>query len=344
MEPINIVYTCDDKFLNYLAVSIDSLIDTIDPAHIHRLAIYVVSINYSDEQKQWLSDLVAKKSAAVKISFYDYALTGKFNKSGYRAIEIVTLVYYLPDFFPHLNKAIFVDADTLFVDSVEELWRLDLASHWVATTPCVLDAMSLDTYQRSTKGHFWSIEQTMNAGILILDFQKMRELGVTQVLEDWTEQHQASISLPEQEAIAFNFPTRKLIDHKWNWRGSISYSEPYLSDVPAASEYARIKPAMVHFQGPLRPGNALLNSKYFNLWVKRCQSLGLPVPERRKVPFATFLTLMTEDKGKLFKTTGIMSLIDFNIIRFPHILKCVRPYLQYRKDPLKFEFKTFEPH
>jgi len=342
LEPINIVYTCDDKFLNYLAVSIDSLIDTMGQEHVRRLSIYVVAINFSDEQKKWLSELVHKKNKDVNIYIHDYTLTGKFNKSPYRAIEIVTLVYYLPGFFPHLNKAIFVDGDTLFLDSVEELWRLDLGKNWIATTPCVLDEMSLNTYQRSTKGYFWSIEQTMNAGILILDFHKMREHGIMEILEEWTEKHQASIKLPEQEAISFNFPVRKLIDHKWNWRGSIGFSEPYLSSIPAASEYSKIKPAMVHFQGPLRPGNALLNSKYFNFWVNRCVSLGLPLPRRKKVPFNIFLTLMTQDKGELFKTTGIMSFIDFNIIRLPHIIKCIVPYILYRKDPLNFKFRTFE--
>lgn len=350
MDTINVIYTCDDRFLDYLAVSIDSLIEAMDQAERGRLAIYVVQINFSADQKNWLAKVVAQRSAEVKLHFYDYILANRFGKCAYKPIEIVTLVYYLPLFFPTLERAIFIDADTLLVEDIGELWRIDLDGHWIATTPCVFDQESLHIYNKSTQGHFWSVEQTLNAGIMVLDFQQMRNLGVTKILDEWTERHQESISLPEQEAIAFNFPTRKIIDHKWNWRGALSCSEPYWASRSASTwdAYARIAPAMIHFQAPFRPTATLVNSKYFDLWKRRHHSLGLVADGAKKMRFLEFVLLMQGDKWRILgpvksglaRPSSVIAIVSNN---FRHLLTCLIAYPKYCRDPLGFKFPTFEP-
>jgi UDP-glucose/galactose:(glucosyl)LPS alpha-1,2-glucosyl/galactosyltransferase len=341
MNMMHVCYTCDANFLDYLAVSIESMLSTMAPSRLPSLTIHVVQIGFSAEQQDWLRSVVARHGGQVQLRFYPYTLSGKFNRSKYKAIEIVTLVYYLPEFLQDVERVIFVDGDTFFMQDISELWQLDLEGHWIATNPCVLDDASLIEYGPTSRGHFWSAEQTINAGVMVMDLQKMREQGVTRQLERWTERHQASLNLPEQEAIAFNYPIRKLIDHRWNWRGALKYGELYwcARDQTQVRAYSRIEPAMVHLQHPFRPLNTVINSRYFGLWTQYFHAIGRTLPQRRVLDFENFLFLMTEDKS-VFQGRGTLGYVLRNL---PHVLHCLVAYRSYRRSPETFVFPTIEP-
>ena len=208
-------------------------------------------------------------------------------------------------------------------------------------TPCVLNDESLQEYASTSWGRYWSAEQTINAGIMLMDLQLMRTLGVTRQLEVWTEAYQDRLKLPEQEAIAFNYPIRKLIDHKWNWRGALKYAEMHWT---AKSQtqlrmYAKIEPAMVHLQNPCRPLNTIINSKHFAMWIDRFHALGLVLPERKKVEFSMFIFLMAEDKSVFHNR----SRLTFALRHLPYLLRCTIAFRKYCANPETFEFPTIEP-
>lgn len=339
---INFVYTCDESFFTQMAVSIDSIIDHFDEWDTYRLTFYVVQIDFRNEQKEWLEKMVGKRHPAASVVFYDYAKRDMFRYCRYKAVEVVTLLYYLPNFFPLLNRVIFVDADTIFIQSIGRLWRTELGHNWIGTTPAILDDDSLAEYNKSTTGSFWSADQTLNAGLIILDLDLMRKLDVTRILEEWTERHQRILCLPEQEAIGFNFPNRKTIDHEWNWRGVLGWSEPFWAAKSRSTweRYLLLKPAMIHFQGPLRPADTVVNSKYFAMWSARYRALGLPPLKLNRVRFIDFAFLMRVKKRGFWRWRGT----TLNVLyRFPHMLKCAFYYMLYLQSPTKFRFPLVEP-
>lgn len=355
-ESINVTYTCDDKYFDYLEVSIESMLDSFNTTSQYNIDFYIVQINFSDKQKEKLTSLIEKKDLNNRIFYYDYKLSNKFNLSPYKPIEIVTLIYYLPIFFPTINKAIFVDSDTLFCADIKELWETNLDNHWIATTPCILSKDSLDSYNTTTHGYFWSPEQTMNAGIAILDFEKMKELNVTKILEEWTEEHQNLLSLPEQEAISFNFPVRKLIEHKWNWRGCLAASEPFWSIKKIdriTQEYLQIKPSMIHFQAPFRPNTHIINSRYFELWTKYYKKIHSKPIEVKKLNFLEFHYLSSEKKNRILSYLGILELrrnptlfikaIYYILFDIPSIILNAIKYVQYYRNPHSYKFPYILP-
>lgn len=341
MSSIDVVYTCDYKFLEYLAVSIDSMMSSMSDDGLSRLVVHVIQIDFSVEQKMWLQALMDRRNKNAKLIFYDYKIKNKFAKCKYKAVEIVTLVYYLPNFLQDVDRVIFVDADTLFLADISELWQLELEGHWIATTPGVLSDESLLGYAFTSRGRYWSAEQTINAGIMLIDLRQMRVIDATSRLEAWTEKYQERLKLPEQEAIAFNYPIRKLIEHKWNWRGALKYAEMHWS---AKSQieliaYDKIEPSMVHLQNPCRPLNTIINSKYFHMWIERYHAIGLKLPKRELLDFSMFVFLMAEDKSAFQNRRRI----TFTILNLPFWFKCVFLYRKYSKDPENFEFPTIEP-
>lgn len=344
MIPIHVVYTCDRNLFRCLAVSVASVAAALrgsEDAQRYTLELHIVEIGFSQEQQAELRRIVAEIEPSYRVSFVAYRLQGKLARCPYPHAEIVTLVYHLPTLLPHLDKVIFLDADTLVLHSVAELWRLDLEGHWIATTPAVFDDESAVHYNRVTAGHFWSAAQTVNAGIMIFDLRRMVEVGAPQQLEAWTHEHQEKLQLPEQEAIAFNYPHRKLLDHRWNWRGPVGTAEPYWAAPAKATRraYSRLEPAMVHYQSPTRPDRLIINSRYFDLWLDRYHQLGLAPLELQRVSPDLFVDLMTEDKRRLrWKSVAVIVLLNL-----PWVLWCAVRYLQYLRDPHGFVFPTFEP-
>lgn len=344
MTAIHVVYTCDRNLFACLAVSVGSLARTLhDGPDRDRftLDLTIVEIGFTESDKEALRRIVAAVDPRYQLTFVNYQLQRKLERCPYPYAEIVTLVYYLPELLPHLDRVIFLDADTLVLRSIAELWELDLEGHWIATTPAVLDDESLERYHSVTEGRFWSAEQTINAGVMIFDLRRMAAQGVTKVLDEWTTRHQEKLHLPEQEAIAFNYPTRKLIDHRWNWRGPVGTAEPYWAARTRATReaYSRIEPALVHLQSPTRPDRVIINSKYFDLWNDCYDRLGLPPLQPRKVPPDLFFDLMTEDKRRLrWKHAAIIALLNL-----PWVLLCLLHYVRYLRDPHGFVFPTFPP-
>lgn len=340
MLTIDVVFTCDKNFFEYLTVAIDSLMRSMKRENLAKLVVHVIQIDFSQEQKKRLHKIFSNQSSDAELKFYDYEIQNKFSRCQYKAVEIVTLVYYLPDFLVDIDRVIFIDADTMFLEDITDLWELDLGDHWIATTPCVLDDESLQEYGWNTQGRYWSAEQTINAGIMVLDLAKMRTLGVTRQLEIWTEKYQDKLKLPEQEAIAFNYPIRKLIDHKWNWRGALKYAEMHWSARSNTQlfAYAKIRPSMVHLQNPCRPLDTVINSKYFAMWIKYYENLGMSLPERKKLKFSMFLFLMVEDKSKFHN----LNKFAFRRRHFALWIKCIFAYRRYCNDPEQFVFPTIE--
>lgn len=344
MDAINVVYTCDRNMFACLAVSVASLVAELgksDDRQSFRLCIHVIAIGFTAQDEDDLRRIATSTDAQVELEFIAYELQGRFDRCPYPYAEIVTLVYYLPELLPQLDKVVFLDADTLVLCSIAPLWRLDLEGHWIATTPAVMDDESLDYYHSATELRFQSAAQTINAGVMVFDLQKMRELGVTQVLDEWTTTHQQILRLPEQEAIAHNYPVRKLLDHKWNWRGPVGTAEPFWAarSQRTRQAYASIEPAIVHFQSPTRPDKLIINSAYFDAWNDCYDSLGLAPLQPGKVPPDLFFDLMTADKRKL-RHKHVATIIARNL---PAVAVCLLHYLRYTRDPHGFVFPTFPP-
>lgn len=338
---IHVVYACDHGFLQYLAVSIKSLVDAFETGshrNTHRLNVHVVNVGFSDDDRALLKRIARSEIAQVKLALIDYALTNRYPDALYPHIELVTLKYRFPELLANIDRVIWIDADTLVLSDITELWDVDLDGHWIGTTNCVLTDASLKIYQITSRGFFWSAENTINAGVMVLDLMQMRTLNVQRVLEAWTYKFRKVLSLPEQEAIAFNYPVRKILDHKWNWRGALRESEPYWAAGSARErkDYSDIRPAIVHLQADFRPHNMIINTEFFSLWNRIHQALDLPPTQPKPVPFVVFVYLMA--CGSNISLRKARRLFVMAVINLPFGLWCLLPYRRYRRDPEKFNF------
>lgn len=112
-----------------------------------------------------------------------------------RLNKTVFLRILLPMLVPHeLTRIIYADADTLCVGDVDALWRMDLGGHPLA-------AVSEDDEEKSAQRLQLAQGRYLNAGFMVIDLEKWRELRLTEkVLETW-QKHGRQFPLLEQDAL-----------------------------------------------------------------------------------------------------------------------------------------------
>lgn len=337
MSPgVDIVYTCDRHFVPFVAVSIKSLLEVCEEKG-QRLNIHVVCVGFESSDREILKRIVQQHDNS-EIQFVEYVLSGRYASCPYAHAEIVTLIYFLPEILPTLEKLIFVDGDTMFLRDPRRLAEIDLGESWIATCPAVNhDDSVLEFNARNGTTAFFASD-TINAGIMVLDLERMRKEKVTDTLDSFTEANQSRLWNPEQLVIAYCYPQRAQIPHEWNWRGALCVSEPFWAAprTEITDDYLALEPAMVHFQAPYRPNNTLIKSTYFSMWLGHYNELKLPPVVRRRVSFGMFIRIQAPTIPTIF---GLFKNPRVEFLRNPRFLVAsVLKYIKYLMRPCEFEF------
>jgi lipopolysaccharide biosynthesis glycosyltransferase len=154
----------------------------------------------------------------------------------------------LPELLPDLDRVLYLDADTLVVESVEALWGMALDDAPVAavanvTEPSMrphVESLGIDP----VGGYF-------NAGLLLVNLKRWREEDAAAAVTRLA----ASRDLPwfDQDALNVVFAGRWLPLHpRWNAQNSLWTWPDWAREVFGAEtlQEATTTPAILHFEGP----------------------------------------------------------------------------------------------
>jgi lipopolysaccharide biosynthesis glycosyltransferase len=154
-------------------------------------------------------------------------------------------------FLPELLQAervLFLDSDTIVVDSLAPLWRTDLGDSCLGAVTNVWQWNDVGRELRLglPEGSYF------NAGVLLMDLARMRADGCSAELLDYGTRHATELSFRDQDALNVVLGERRMPLHpRWNCMNSILLF-PSSVEVfgPDAVEEARSSPAIRHFEGP----------------------------------------------------------------------------------------------
>ena len=156
---------------------------------------------------------------------------------------------FLPELLISLDKVLYLDADTLVLDSLAPLWETDLGDHYLAAVTNVLQA---DHFHRPAELGMDDPGLYFNSGVMLLNLAEMRRGGITDRIIEWAGAN-PQLDWPEQDAMNVAMAGRRLKLHpRWNCMHSVlrfpwaAYAFGY-----EAIEEARRKPAIRHYEGPL---------------------------------------------------------------------------------------------
>ncbi|MET3601485.1 DUF4422 domain-containing protein [Martelella mangrovi] len=246
---IEVVLAVDDNYVPHSAVTMLSAIRTSSMPD--QLRFHVLNgRNITDDNRRKLTTLIEGEGATLNfLDIDDSDLRWLPLNRDYVSIATyyrLVMQEYLPK---TVEKAIYLDADTVVVDPLEDLWMTDLEDHPVAGAPD--DA----GFQQARRLQLSSRHRYFNAGIMIFDVASFRKMELKEDIISAFRKHGSCIISQDQDILNILFSENtKMLHLRWN-AGSRIYRDNPLEpsyDEEEALEAAS-DPAIVHFTDKRKP-------------------------------------------------------------------------------------------
>jgi len=258
-KSIPIIFITDSKYAYPTAIAISSLMFNARNPEV--FDVFVIGDGLDDDMKKILTlsgihvTIVETNKDFSEINFeHAHVTKAALNK------------FFIPELFPDLNKALYLDSDMLFLGDLSELFNHDLESNLVAAVP---------DYHIITSNYMRIVKQEgctnyFNSGMLLMDLEGMRQGGYSEQLLQKKIKLSGNIkfSFMDQDALNFVFYGRiKYLPIKYNFL-NVYYSEKSeyemheLSGLPMDEVIeAYDKPYVLHIGGGNKPWNSLLGER-----------------------------------------------------------------------------------
>ena len=187
--------------------------------------------------------------AGASISFFSMPdamidglpITQHFNRAMWYRI-------HLPELLPDVDKVLYLDADTIVLDSLVALWETPMNDNYVAAVTNVFGPWDVDY---PAKLGMTSPANYFNSGVILMDLAAMRRDRCTAALRTFALEHPQLIWFPDQDAMNVLLEHKRLALHpRWNCMNSL-FEFPAADEIfgREQAEEARGRPAIRHFEG-----------------------------------------------------------------------------------------------
>ncbi|CAK2197453.1 glycosyltransferase family 8 protein [Vibrio crassostreae] len=162
---MNIIYSSDDNYANYLLVSMLSVLDnTCSYVNFH-----ILDAGISDKSKEKISSHCSNYDCSIK--FYD--LSDLDTRLSFLKIETISISSYARLFIleilsEDISKALYLDADSIVVNDISELY----SNSFKGCSICAVTDLVPSVFKSSIK--LENPDRYFNAGMVLLDLNKMR--------------------------------------------------------------------------------------------------------------------------------------------------------------------------
>lgn len=214
-KQIPIFFAVDDNYVPQLKIALSSLIEHANKDY--KYIIYILNIKLSNESRKAIKKI---KHKGFKIVFYSVEaqmenLAKRLNVRDYYTMT----TYYrliLPKTFFFLKKAIYLDSDIVVRGDISELFNTDLGDNLVGAVPDASVQIFDEFIQYVEKALEVPHEQYFNAGILVMNLQKMREIKFENKVENLVKQVSFKVAQDQDLLNVICKNKTKLLPMEWN--------------------------------------------------------------------------------------------------------------------------------
>lgn len=162
-------------------------------------------------------------------------------------IETWARLWVAEFFAPEVERVLYLDGDTVIVDSIAPLWHSDLEGALLGAVDIPGSVAAERLGLPADRGYF-------NAGVLVIDLAQWRETGAMQTVLDFVGEHPEQIRTVDQDALNACFHSRrKPLDYTWNVIRPFFREPPALPLPRAEIERVRRGARIIHFNGASKP-------------------------------------------------------------------------------------------
>ena len=257
---LNIVYASDNNYSPFLLISLNSLLEN-NKKDFNKINIYILDDGINEKNKIKILKLSQKYSCEItfietkkldEMNFNIQGIERNFNEASLTAYSRLFMSTLLPK---NIDKVLYMDCDSLIVDSYKNLWNLDISNYYCAG---VLDG--INTAVKKKLG-FDKNDSYINSGFLIVNLKKWREENVEEKFIKYMSENQHKYYQHDQGVLNNVFKNNILIiDPKYNLQiyfQTLPYdlarkftcmeTEYYTKEIV---DNARENPVFLHFCGP----------------------------------------------------------------------------------------------
>lgn len=223
---IPIFYACDDNFVKYTLVSMKSIME--NASKDYKYIIYILNTSIENNTKE---NVLKMKNEYFDIEFIDCSsyidsikdnipLRDYYSKTTYFRL-------FIAEMFPNIDKAIYIDSDTIVLGDVSKLYNHDLKDNLVGA--CNEQAMVQNdvygTYVEKCIG--LDRYNYFNAGMLLINCKLFREEKILTQFFEKLSVYNFVVTQDEDYLNLICYNRVLWIDNSWNVEvfGDIKYSD-----------------------------------------------------------------------------------------------------------------------
>jgi len=266
-EPLTIVSASDDNYVRGVAAAVRSAIDSLPAGRAAR--VFVLDGGITDDSKARLRRSWARKNVSIQWlqpdldAIRDMPVSQHINLSTYLRILLAEL---LP---AEIDRAIYLDADTIVVRNLDELWSHDLEGSFCAATqdafvpvldpeealPHPVHAMTMRGVDPRPIPNYRELGLNatapyFNAGIMLVNVDRWRKEHVARKAFECLRDNAGAVRYWDQYALNALFSGQwKKVDPRWNQNSHVFRIPNFELSHYTEAEFAAVRtdPWIVHF-------------------------------------------------------------------------------------------------
>lgn len=252
MENYEVVYAADDGFASIMGVSLVSLLENnqdLDGLHVtifdsgissdNKNKIEEIFQKYNREMPRWIKPIDIQKKLSLNVT------TDRGSLAQYSRL-------YIQDYFENnVTRILYLDCDTLILDSIKELFTIDLKNDTVAA---VKDAFS--KYYRKNI-NLSENDMMINSGVYVVDLEKWRSNHIEDQITDFLISQKGNVQQGDQgvlnavlrgEIYALS-PKYNLMSifYEYSYDKMIKYRKPVNFYTQEEISQAKENPVIIHY-------------------------------------------------------------------------------------------------
>ncbi len=221
MKKINLFFAIDDNYCPLLSASVHSILKNANKSY--KYDIYVLHNGIGDESQNIMKNQI-KDDATIEfvdmLRFIDMK-----EKLDVLADKLVTRDYYtkttyyrlfIPNMFPNLDKALYLDVDIIVPGDISKLYNTDLENNLVGAVPdmAVQNTPAFIDYVENALGV--KAENYFNAGILLMNLKEMRAWGFEEKFINLLSTYSFRVAQDQDYLNVLTSGRIKYVDNSWN--------------------------------------------------------------------------------------------------------------------------------
>ncbi len=246
--PITIALALDPAYLPWAATLLRSIVESDPDESVDVHVLNDGSIAGADRERLATAVLVSASSTVTvhdvdPATLVELPTTAQFG-------PVIWMRLCLPALLPTTARVIYLDSDTFVTGSLRPLWETPLGGLPLGAVANVVEPEARARVRElgiDYPGGFF------NSGVLLLDLDRMRVEGSSNVATEFGRHNRDGLRWPDQEALNVAFAGRWTPLHpRWNTQNSLWLWREWAMEVfdAATLQEAVRAPVIRHFEGP----------------------------------------------------------------------------------------------